>query len=226
MKGIVGFLALAALVGICCTADGSVIYGDYGGGAGQVAFRGVTETTATPGDPEPLFEQPVFVGPGTLLFGPSQFVAVAPPADTTSGLLEMLIDLPTGMFIRTISIRELGDYSLLGRSALAQISTGIILSEDAAGSVVVETASLGKTYSVRTCKAGAFDVFDLMTTIDISDDHLEDVYLRLDNTLQAVGGGGTALIQKKLLLIDVTFVPEPATLVLVMLGALVGLRRR
>jgi len=228
MKRAASLVALATLVGFCYTANGSIIYGDYDGGPGGVIFRDVTETTATPGDPEPLFEAPVIVDQNTLSFSPSHFVAVAPPVDATSGMLEMLIDLPAGKCIETISVYEVGDYSLLGFSPLVQATLAMIVSNEPNGVDVLDTVAVSEAFAVPGGSLGASDVFDLRAVIDLSGLELEDVYLRLNNTLQAVDAGGSAFIQKKMLVIDVDYedVPEPATMALVAIGAWMALRRR
>ncbi len=205
----------------------SVNHGTFGGGPGEATFVDVTETTATPDDGEPLYESPLFVSTSTLIFRPTMFAADAPGSDNTSALLEMLIEAPEGQWIQTITVRELGDYALLGAGAAAQVSMGLIISADSDGFNVLGTDSNGLTFTVTPPSIGDFGIWDLTVSADVSEAQLSEVYLSLDNTLQALAPDlSLAFIQKKLVRIDVTYVPEPATLGLMALGAVLITRRR
>lgn len=206
-------------------ASATINYGNFGGGPGTVGFLAVTETTATPGDPEPLFGPPTFTGSG-LVFNPLEFAASAPPADTTSGLLTFMIDVPDGMTAHNLIITEMGDYSLLGPSAVAQIAASVILCSDPAGTNIIATKSFGELFVVPPGQIGRFDVFTVGAAIPLGPAGANDIWLKMDNTLQAVApDNSTAFIQKKIVSIQVTFVPEPAGITLLALGSVVLLRR-
>lgn len=222
-------ILITAMLMLAFTSAGyaSINYGTFDGGPDGVKFIDVTETTATADDGEPLYEAPMIVSTSALVFRPSMFAADAPSSDSTSGLLEMLIQAPEGQTIQTITVRELGDYALLGAGAAAQVSMGLIISSDADGLYVVGTDAPGETFTVAPQSIGDFGVWDLTASVDVSQANLSEVYFSLDNTLQALAPDlALSFIQKKLVRIDVTYIPEPATLGLIAMGCMLMMHRR
>lgn len=227
MRYLKAIVVLALMAAVASGAYASVNHGTFGGGAGETTFVDVTETTATAGDPEPLYGTPIFSSPSTLVFRPAVFAADAPGADQTSSLLEMLIEAPEGQWIQSITVYELGDYALLGIGATVQASANMILSADSNGLNVLGTDSDGVLATVLGPALGDFGIWSLSLSADVSAHQLDSVYLSMNNTLQALAPDlSLAFIQKKLVRIDVTYVPEPATLGLMAMGMLLITRRR
>lgn len=221
-----GMVVWGVLLLLPAVASATINHGNFGGGPGTIGFLAVTETTATPGDPEPLFGPPIFTGDG-LVFNPVAFVANAPPADTTSSLLTFMIDVPDGMTIHNLVITEVGDYSLLGQLAAAQIATSVILSSDPAGTNIIATKSFGELFVVPAGQIGKFDIFTTSATIPLGASGSNDIWLKMDNTLQAIApDGSAAFIQKKIVSIKIDLVPEPSGIALIALGSVGLLRRR
>jgi hypothetical protein len=205
-------------------ASATVNYGNFSGGPGTIGFVAVTETTATPGDPEPLFGPPIYTGDG-LVFNPVEFVASAPVADTTSALLSFMIDVPQGMEFHNIIITEIGDYSLLGPQAAAQIATSVILSSDQGGTHIINTGSASSFFTVPQGQIGNSNLFTLSLNIPIGD-YQGDIWFKMDNTLQAIAPDGSAsFIQKKIVSIRTDDVPEPTSVAMLLLG-IAGISRR
>lgn len=227
MRYMNSLVALMLMAAVGSTGFATVNHGSFGGGLGEISYIDVTETTATPGDPEPLYGAPIFSSPSTLVFRPTEFAAAAPPSDQTSSLLEMLIEAPEGQWIQSITVYEIGDYALLGEGAVAQASAAMFLSADANGLNVVASDSDGVTLTLPPASVGDFGIWEIALSADVSADQLESVYLSMDNTLQALAPNlSLSFIQKKLVRIDVTYIPEPATLGLMALGTLLIARRR
>ena len=229
-------LALAALAGLLLAASGasaSVInYGDFPGiGPGEVSFLQVTENSTT--DPTPLYGAPTRVG-NQLLFFPNSFTSYSAngTADTTAGTLQMIIQAPQGLFLQTILVSELGDYSLLGAGTSgtsAGVSGLLTVTDLTPGTHGTDSAVLNilpaPPYALPDDTSGEFSGTEL---VDLSGKNITKVMINLNNILQTTSEyGTTAFIEKKLFgITTITYTPEPAALSLLGLGALGLLARR
>jgi hypothetical protein len=229
-----GVVVVALSSQFACGA--TISYGDFGPVPPGVMFLDVEESSGT--DPVPLYGPPTPFATG-LDFNPTNFVAssIGGPPDLTDGQLNYTVmsDLP----ISQLSLFERGDYTLSGvGTAATQVQAGAILLATVReinglpvapiplapvnGSVgfnlpanpgLVQPWSLGLALNVGAQVAGA-------TKIDVV----------VNNAMAAFSEPSTiAFIAKKDFIITTEVVPEPATAILALASAMLGLaaaRRR
>jgi hypothetical protein len=193
-----------------------------------------------------LFGDPTVNG-STFLFFPSNFEAEASngSAKTTSDRLSFKLTAAEGKEIQKVTIKELGDWSILGGGAVKAFGTLYITRLNSPGFGTVWTDTLDVIYNdienstvinspARPNGEGS-GTWDGTFTIDLPAG-VTSVQVVLNNVLQASStAGGSAFIQKKFLgdpgngdpqfQIDVV-IPEPTTLGLLFVGAAGLLRRR
>ena len=213
------------------TAPASAVpidYGDFfGANPGDLSFLQVTENSIT--DATPLFNAPIHL-PNQLIFIPTVFASESAngSADTTSGTLTMRIQVDTGFFLELITIKEVGDYTLsgIGTPATSATVNGLLtLTDIDPGTHGIMTDPLLVTPSpVYSLPADSSDEFDAITQIDLTGLDISEVVLNFNNNLQTTSESGTtSFIQKK---VQIVITPEPNSLSLLILGALMVRRRR
>lgn len=193
-----------------------------------------------------LFGDPTVNG-STFLFFPSNFEAEASngSAKTTSDRLSFKLTAAEGKEIQKVTIKELGDWSILGGGTVKSFGTLYITRLNSPGFGSVWTDTLDVIYedvensntinSPSKPNSEGSGTWDGTFTIDLPAG-VTSVQVVLNNILQASStAGGTAFIQKKELggpgngdpqfEIDVV-VPEPTTLGLLFVGAAALLRRQ
>lgn len=208
-------------------------YGDFLGSApGEVDFLQVTEDSST--DATPLYDAPIHLT-NKLVFTPLGFAAGSSngTADTTNGTLILNIRADVGGALDYIVIHELGDYTLsgVGTSATgANIVANMSALDLSPGTHGAFNDGLNFTPSpLYTLPAGTFDEFAGLGVINLTGLGISEIFLTLTNNLTATSEmGTTSFIQKKNIIIEATdqFIPEPATMSLLLTGGLLMLRRR
>ena len=223
-------IALAGLATSVAQAA-SISYGNFGPVAPGVSFLNVTESSGT--DAVPLYGPPTPFATG-LDFDPTSFVASATggAADITDGQMNFTVQGQNTVAIKTISLSEGGDYTLVGGgTAASQVIAGAILGVKvveidgvavapinltpvnaslsynlAANSGIVQPWSLGLLVDVKSQLTSLGVPFTLGAT---------KAEVVLNNSLVAISEpGSVAFIAKKDFVIGVVpeVVPEPATL--------------
>jgi len=231
--------AIALGVSVClCTPLSSAVatinYPDIPGvGPLEVDFLNISETSVT--DPEPLFGQPVRQG-NQLLFFPQTFASSAADgsADTTSGTLHVNVRAPEGYFLEEILFVELGDFTLAGAGGPAT-SAGVsgtlfVTDVDPGLNGVIFDVMTPDPPGPYTLPGDGFGTFSAATVVDLRGLGILEVQVSLSNNLQTTSEPGTtAFIQKKVQqgpAVGIIVIPEPASALLLMLGALALARRR
>ncbi len=215
-------------------ASASLInHGDFlGANVGDADFLQVTEDTGA--EPGALFGAPIHVN-NKLLFLPTAFAATASNgnSDSTTGILTMTIVADAGYYLDSISLGEVGDYTLLGLGTPATYLdvTGDLTVTDLSpgthgGTTGAMTVSPMPPFFLPT---DSFGEFTGSAMVNLSGLQITEVTLEFVNTLGADSEiGTTSFIQKKTIDIEVTSVPvpEPASAALVGIGLLVLTRRK
>jgi len=236
-----GSLAFLLLLPGGPAAAASINYGDFDDiPPGTVMFLGVTEGSGT--DPVPLFGSPLVLG-NMLDFDPSGFAASTGGggADITDGQLNFQVMSIPGSSIDQITIDESGDFSLFGAgTAATQVAFGLFMQL----TILEVDGALISPFDVIVSAEGSFDLvtnpglsqpWDLSLMADLDQELIDEgiafelgvtkADVVLDDTLIAISeAASAAFIAKKAFRIAV--VPEPATLILGLLGVLLAVRSR
>ncbi|NLE37820.1 MAG: PEP-CTERM sorting domain-containing protein [Pirellulaceae bacterium] len=225
-------------------ADYSHSYGDLSGI--NVVYQNITESTET--DDKALFGTPS-VSADSLVFSPGSFSASATGAggiDLTDGQLGTTIMAVQDRRIEMIRFAESGDYSLYGvGTASTAVQVGAILHvrvEEVEG-LAINPVTFSTEMSFNPSD-GTYNLiddpglakgwnggveFDVTAALDLMGfgGKATKVYMTLDNTLAAMSEAGTSAYIKKKDLGGVTLttvvdnvIPEPSSLLLLVLGAL------
>ncbi len=228
--------ALAALmvaVTFATTANAMpIVYGDFVGAPGQGSFLNVTEDSPT--DMTPLFEPPTLL-PDSLFFSPLTFTSFANNgnADTTTGILTMIVSAAPGLTIGELAINLTADTTLLGTgdmSTFSSIATAVEIEDLNPGVGGIQNFNLNYTPTDMFSLPGdGFVEVEGNLVIDLTGFAIQSLALTIEHTL-ATGSqsGTTSFIQAKSLDIDVTTIPipEPATAMVLLTGAVMLRRRR
>lgn len=233
-------LASTAFAFAACLISSAVAapinYGDFSDiPPGSVMYLDVTETANTPGDEEPLYGPPSVTG-NKLDFDPSSFSASAAAggADLTDGQLNFTMMAAPSSTINSISVRESGDYSLLGSgSAVTQVIysaaittvsvteiDGVAISPIAIGGVSASGGDdlSGGTDALSLWSLGLlFDVNAALDTAGVSYMHgATKLEVAINNQMAAISEASSiAFIAKKDFMVDAEttpFIPEPTSL--------------
>jgi hypothetical protein len=239
-------LGFSGLVGRGASAA-PINYGTFP--AVTVVYQNVTEDSST--DATPLFGAPTVVG-NALSFNPVSFGAASSNGaapDLTDGTLAAKIQALPGQYITTFSLTEAGDYTLLGSgtaATTAQVALSLFLRIYAVNGVSLFPGPIGVNVNgVFTPSGGAYylpgdsglnkiwtgsvsvDVDALLASHSIPG-HATLISIDLDNGLYSASEPGTVshIKKKDISGVTITVLPEPASLVLLMLAAMPLLRRR
>jgi len=231
-------MALGAFVCLCVPLPPAVATINYpdipGAGPQEVDFLNISETSVT--DLEPLFGQPVRQG-NQLLFFPQTFASSAADglADTTAASLHVSVRAPQGHYLEKIHFVEYGDYSLAGSGGAAtsaRVSGTLFITDVDPGlnGVIFDVMTASPSSGVYSLPGDGFGQFSAVTEVDLTGLGIREVQVSLNNNLQTTSEPGTtAFIQKKVQqgpAVGIIVIPEPASALLLMFGALAVARRR
>lgn len=248
---VMALAAAIAMVGyVPASMAAPINYGDFGGLT--VDFLDVTEDSATDPLPPALYGTPNVVG-DSLDFNPVSFNASASGAggaDTTVGVLTMMMASHPGKFIDAVQFEEAGEFTLSGLTGNASVSvtatfTLNILEVDGVAIAPVNIV----TPMVFSPSGGDFDLVsdgpgplvnaiwsgEIMVDIQqaLIDNNISfvngatKVSVSFDNTLMAQSEAGTSafIAKKDVGGVGITVIPEPASMVLLAAGGLCMLGR-
>lgn len=224
----------ALIVGVAGLAGSALArpinYGDYFGS--NIDFIQVTEDSSTETPGTPVFGAPTLSG-NALLWFPTTYSSFSQngSADSTNGVLTVSLRSRPGEFIKSVTISEIGDYSLSGvgtASTFASVSSSMFAFAPQNGINYggALTVTPKATFIRPIDSAGPWTA---KRVIDVTGLGITQLDLTFSSTLSTGSESGTtAFIQKKqiggpTLRIEV---PAPGSLALVGLGGLAALRRR
>jgi len=177
-----------------------------------------------------LYGDPFLVSGNTFVFFPEYFKAISSGGGTTEVIDRLVVDLhaKTNQVFTGIQITEYGDYGITGTGSVS-LTGDLCLSNLGSGTPLC--AGSLTTDPVFPQTSGYGDAWTATAGVDLSAEYPEwtDLTFELTNDLVAISVGehSSAYIQKNVLgsAIEITFLPEPATLGLLLLG-LAAARRR
>lgn len=234
MKNVRALIA-AMMIALLCQATSEatpINYGDFFGAPGQSSFLDVTEDSPTDGTP--LFEAPTLL-PNSLFFSPLLFTSTANDgsADTTTGILTMIVEVEPGLLISELVIGLTADTTLLGvgtADTFSSIATTVAIQDLDPGIGGVQTFDV--TYTPAKLFELPDDNFVEVAgnlTVDLTGAAIRRLALTIGHSISTGSENmTTSFIQAKSLDIDVSTipVPEPATGLVLLVGGLMARRRR
>jgi PEP-CTERM motif-containing protein len=197
------------------------------------SYSNIVESSIT--DPPPLFGPPAAGAGNTLTFTMSAFTASASDdsADNTAGALDLTFDADPGTFIGSVSIFESGSFAVTGNGS---VSIAGALTLRYLNEATQQIVTLGEPIHAVTTPLGSFPVAGTrsgnwvgvaLIDLDALGIQTRQVIISMDNNLIASAPlGGTATISKDELTVNVTPIPEPASLALIAAGSLMIAWRR
>ncbi|MEM7577985.1 MAG: hypothetical protein AAF328_11000 [Planctomycetota bacterium] len=223
LTGVLSFSAATAL-GFASNAAADVVYpGPFAGTT--VTYTDVIEASGDPGeDPEPLYGAPTGVSGDVLDFDPtSNFVADAPPTDTTDGSLSFTVTSNNAL-LTALVIAESGSYAFTGVDNDELVAATLqvqVLDTLTNATLTSQQVVFSEQYDTAPSELGTWSQ---SVSIDLTPFSVASVDVVVNNILQTTGTGpGTATITKSDFKINT---PEPAAATLLAgLGAAL-LRRR
>lgn len=226
-----GILALALCFG-ASPLTASITYPDMTGIT--VVYENITESSGT--DPVPLYGQPTITGDTLHFPTTAQFSAVAQgvvTSDITDGRLTFKVSAKEGLHLGVISLFETGAFNAFGDSSTLAAANGAIVATFAVGNSV-QTQSVAFNGHIKDTTdespfiANSWGVWEATATLDLSQHQITEATIVIDNILVALapGGNGAAIIDKKSFTVEVTAIPEPASLALLGVGTLLIVARR
>lgn len=217
-RTIVGLALFGLVVAVAAPASAAPWSNSNGSGTGFSWTNGH--------DDNGLYGSPLLSGGNTFVFFPSNYRAesIGAGAQSTEDRMEVTITLDPGFTLTAIQVVEFGDFELTGENASVQHIATI---------GVDELAPLNRNFSAplnNNFTAGS-GTWESNGTLDVSAvaPGITEFTLALDSELIAIAGAGEiASIEKSLSAgqIQITLIPEPATLALLGIGGLAAIRRR
>lgn len=183
-----------------------------------------------------LFGTPTLVG-SSFYFFPSDFVARSDNGSAPSGFtdhatdtLEVDLIAHAGFKIDGISVQEVGDFSVAGSDAYADINGTMQISDGAHGSLTPDFLGFNQTFPATSgfnTPWGGSAMRDL-TTVEFGVP-FESIHLSVTNNLIAFSIPGSSAVIRKTVVggaMAINVLPEPGAMGLIVMAGLVAARRR
>ncbi|MEM1026591.1 MAG: hypothetical protein AAGJ38_00745 [Planctomycetota bacterium] len=221
-----GVLTTSAFVaaGITGSAVADVTYpGPFVGTT--VTYTDIIEASADPAeDPEPLYGAPTGIAGDLLDFDPTDdFVADAPPTDTTDGSLSFTMTANGGL-LNELVVSESGTYSFVGPDNDELVAATLlvqVLDTQTNAVLTSQQVVFSEQYDSAPSELGTWSQ---SVSIDLAPFAVSSVDVVVNNILQTTGTGpGSAVITKQDFKVNT---PEPAAAALLAGLGMAMLRRR
>ncbi len=231
---------IVSLFGVVCVVQATPI--DYPDkiDPNQVSFTFIQEDSGT--DPNiPHFGAPRRIG-NRLAFTPTNFSSYSAgnSSEGTQATLTMEITAPAGKELEKIIIREIGDCTLTGSSAHAEITGLLVVTnlEDEFADPLFTGLSVSPPGTANPVEGGGyyarpsigFVSFVGTLEIDMTGMGWTHVFFSFNNNLfTGAGSESTAYIQKKSITDNITLevlIPEPASILSLLVFSLMAVGRR
>lgn len=223
-KNVVCLIAAGSVGLIACQSAEAVVPWNSPAGSVPGAFSWSSGQTDNG-----LYGSPSVAG-NSFTFFPNNFRAVAEngSSQTTSDRISFNLDIAPGLFVESVSVAEVGDYSITNGGTVDSRALLTVSNLNGPGSANV-SATGTPTFPVSLAQPdGGASLWNIGGQLQLLPNGWTRVAVELAGSVEALSpASGTALIEKKVGGITITVnIPEPGTIALAGLAAAALLRRR